>query len=283
MSISVRTGHKRTAGAALAALLLAGGAVACGSEKSDKAGGDMEPAAAVKKAAANSEDLTSFTFRMKGSVPGDGKVQAEAAMSTEPLAMSMKMSAPSQGPAQTEIRLVDGAIYLGGGKEAAKEMDGKRWVKFANTNAKGADKRDGNSLSAQADNNPADQSTLLTGSDDLEKVGTEKIEGVETTHYKGTVSLDRMRELLKDEDAATKKRREKSLKEYEDMGLDKLTMDMWIDGEDHTRQFRAQGKGDKGPLDMTITFLDYNKPVKVAAPPKNEVMDLAAEMEKAGG
>ncbi|MFH8989112.1 LppX_LprAFG lipoprotein [Streptomyces sp. NPDC017940] len=285
MSISVRTGHRRTAGAALAALLLAGGAVSCGSEKSDKAdkaGGDMAPAAAVKKAADKTEKLTSFSFRMRGSVPGDGRVQAEAAMSTEPLAMSMKMSAPSQGPEKAEIRLVDGAIYLGGGKEAAKEMDGKRWIKFAHTKGKGTAKQDGSSLSAQADNNPADQSTLLTGSDDLKKVGTEKIEGVETTHYKGTVTLDRMRELLKDEDAATKKRREKSLKEYEDMGVEKLTMDMWIDGEDHTKQFRAQGKGNKGPLDMTITFLDYNKPVKVTAPPKSQVMDLAAEMEKAG-
>ncbi|GGR72521.1 putative lipoprotein [Streptomyces aureoverticillatus] len=278
MSISVRNGRKRTAGAALAAVLLAGGAVSCGSEKADKAGGDMAPAAAVKKAAEKSENLTSFNFRMKGSVPGDGRVQATAAMSTKPLAMQMEMSAPQQGPEKMELRLVGGGLYLGGGKDAAKEMDGKRWIKFP-ASGMGKEKPAGTSVSAQADNNPADQSTLLTGSDDLKKVGSAKVEGVETTHYTGTVTMDRMRELMKDEDAATKKRREKSLKQYEDMGVDKLTMDIWIDGEDHTKQFRARGKADKGPLDMTITFLDYNKPVTIKAPPKSEVMDLAKDMK----
>lgn len=284
MSISVRTGRKRTAGAALAAVLLAGGAVSCGSEKSDKAGGDMAPAAAVKKAADKTEDLTSFSFRMKGSVPGDGRVQAEAAMTTKPLAMSMKMSAPDQGPEKMELRVVDGGVYIGGGKDAAKEMDGKSWIKFpAKSMGAGAGKPSGTSVSAQAENNPADQSTLLTGSDDLKKVGDETVEGVETTRYTGTVTMKRLRELMKDEDAATKKRRERGLKQYEDMGVEKLTMDMWIDGEDHTKQFRARGKGDKGPLDMTITFLDYNKSVTVKAPPKSQVMDIAAEMKGARG
>jgi hypothetical protein len=52
-------------------------------------------------------------------------------------------------------------------------------------------------------------------------------------------------------------------------------MDMWVDGDDHTKQFRMKGAADKGPLDMTITFLDYNKPVNVAAPPAKDVADLA--------
>ncbi|MEU6989987.1 DUF1396 domain-containing protein [Streptomyces sp. NPDC046465] len=280
MSISVRTGRKRAAAAVLAAALLAGGAVGCGSEKSDEAGEDISPAAAVKKAADKTEDLTSFTFRMKGTVPEDGRVRADAAMSTKPLAMSMKMTAPDQGPEKVEMRFVGGAVYLGGGKEAAKEMDGKSWIKFdAKTMGKGGGKSAGGSVSSQAENNPADQSTLLTGSKDLKKVGSETVGGVETTRYTGTVTLDRMRELGKNEDAAAKKRHAKSIKQYEDMGIEKLTMDLWVDGEDHTKQFRARGKGDKGPLDMTITFLDYNKPVHVEAPPKNLVMDIAKEMK----
>ncbi|QEV19635.1 LppX_LprAFG lipoprotein [Streptomyces alboniger] len=284
MSISVRTGRKRTAGAALAAVLLAGGAVSCGSEKSDKAGEDMAPAAAVKKAAEKTEELTSFTFRMKGTVPGDGRVKADAAMSTKPLAMSMKMSAPDQGPEKMELRFVDGAVYLGGGKEAAKEMDGKSWIKFdAAAMGKAGGKPAATSAAGQAENNPADQSTLLTNSKDLKKVGGESVDGVKTTRYTGTVTLDRIRELFKDKDAATRKRHEKSIKQYEEMGVEKLTMDLWVDGEDHTKQFRARGKGDKGPLDMTITFVDYNKPVNVEAPPKKLVMDLAKEMKGLGG
>ena len=37
-------------------------------------------------------------------------------------------------------------------------------------------------------------------------------------------------------------------------------------------------RADKGKLDMTITFVDYNKPVTVEAPPAKDVMDLAEMM-----
>ncbi|GHE44642.1 putative lipoprotein [Streptomyces longispororuber] len=274
-------GRKRVASAALAALLLAGGAVACGSEKkSDRAGEDISPAAAVKKAAKNSEELTSFSFRMKGLLPGEGKVRGEASMATEPLAVSMNMSTP-EGPEKLEIRVVGDGVYLGGGKAAA-EADGKRWIKFdAKTMGKGAPNKPApSSATATAEQNPAAQSTLFTGSDDLKKVGEETVDGAETTHYRGTVTLDQMRASIDKKDAKTRERQEKGLKQYEDMGIDKLTMDMWIDGENHTKQFRTQGDADKGKFDMTITFFDVNKPVKVTAPPKNEVMDLAEMMKE---
>ncbi len=56
--------------AGLCALLLAAGAVGCGSEQSP----EMAPAAAVAKAAKNTEDITSPQYRMKGSVPESGRV-----------------------------------------------------------------------------------------------------------------------------------------------------------------------------------------------------------------
>ncbi|MGP4083798.1 DUF1396 domain-containing protein, partial [Streptomyces sp. KR55] len=123
---------------------------------------------------------------------------------------------------------------------------------------------------------------FLNGPDDVEKVGTETVDGVETTHYKGTITLEDMRDSLKDEDKKTRELREKSLEQYEDMGVDELTMDMWVDGDDHTKQFRMQGDADKGRLDMTVTFLDYNEPVTVQAPPAKDTLDLAEMMKELG-
>ncbi|MEU0899751.1 DUF1396 domain-containing protein [Streptomyces massasporeus] len=258
--------------AGLCALLLAAGAVGCGSEESP----EMTPAAAVAKAAKNTEDITSLQYRMKGTVPESGRVEGEASMRLKPtIAMSMKMKAPDQGTGETvEIRLVDKAMYLGGGAEMAKEMDGKRWLKFDLSGTDAAKDMDRMGSTSQAEQNPAAESTFLTGAKDVKKVGSEKVEGVETTHYTGTVTLDDLRASLKDDKAETRKQREKSIKQYEKMGVDKLTMDMWVDGEDHTKQFRMKGQADKGPMDMTITFLDYNKPVTVKAPPAGEVADL---------
>jgi len=278
MGISVRASVRHGAtGVALAALVLGGGAVACSKgEDAPK----MAPAAAVAKAAKNSEDITSLSYRMKGKVPETGRVEATASMSMKPVAMDMKMTALDQGADGTmQLRLVGGAMYLGGGESAAKEMDGKHWMKF---DLSGMAKRkdgspgfDASRFSDQANQNPAQESTFLTGSKDVKKVGTEKVEGVQTTHYQGTVTLDALRESLKNKDKATRERREKSLKQYEDLGIDKLTMDMWIDGDDHTKQFRTRATADKGPFDVTITFLDLNKPVTIKAPAANDTIDLA--------
>ncbi|MEU3890902.1 DUF1396 domain-containing protein [Streptomyces sp. NPDC029041] len=262
------------------ALLLAVGAVGCGSEQSP----EMTPAAAVAKAAKNTEDITSFRYRLKGTVPESGRVEGEASMRLKPtIAMSMKMTAPDQAAGESvEIRLVDKAMYLGGGAEMAKEMDGKRWLKFDLSGSDAAKDLEQMGSPSQAEQNPAAQSTFLTGAKDVKKVGSEKVDGVETTHYTGTATLADLRASLKDSKGETREQREKSLKQFEKLGVDKLTMDMWVDGEDHTKQFRMKGQADKGPMDMTITFLDYNKPVTVTAPPTKDVADLSEMFKELG-
>ncbi|MFJ8463052.1 LolA-like protein [Streptomyces swartbergensis] len=259
--------------AGLGALLLAAGAVGCGSGQSP----EMTPAAAVAKAAKNTEDITSLRYRMSGTAPESGRVKGEASMRLKPtIAMSMKMTALDQGATEAvEIRLVDKAMYLGGGAEMAKEMDGKTWMKFDLSGSDAGKELDQPGSTSQAEQNPAAESTFLTGAKDVKKVGTEEVEGVETTHFTGTFTLAELRASLKGKDASIRENREKSIKQYEKMGVEKFTMDTWIDGDDRTKQFRMKGQADKGPLDMTITFLDYNKPVNVTAPPAKDVADLA--------
>ena len=279
----MKTSVRMPVGAGLAALLLAAGAVGC--SKGDEAGQSpkMTPAAAVAKAAKNTEAIDSLRYRMTGQAPEEGRVEAEAQMQLKPtLAMSMKMSALDQGAdAKAEIRIVDKAMYLGGGAAAAKEMDGKSWMKFDLAAMGAGDELNQLGGASQADKNPATESTFLTGAKDVEEVGTETVDGVETTHYKGTVTLADLEKSLADEDKATQEKRQKSIDQYEKMGIDKLTMDMWVDGDDHTKQFRLRGDADKGPLDMTITFLAINEPVKVTAPPAKDTVDLAEMMEEA--
>ncbi|MET9733806.1 DUF1396 domain-containing protein [Streptomyces sp. NPDC006458] len=282
MALSVRT-RGGTVAAGLAAVLLAG-AVGCSAGTDESP--EMEPAAAVAAAARNADDIKTFEYRMKGSVPGQGKVTGTASMSVEPLAMSMRMTvdgATAEESGEVEIRLVGKAMYLGGGAEAAEEMDGRSWLKFDMSALDQAGGADSAGLgAAQAERNPAAESAFMTGAEDVEKVGTESVDGVRTTHYRGTVSLDDLRAGLKDEDARTRERRESSIDRYEDLGVETMTMDMWVDGEHHTKQFRMRGDADQGPLDLTITFLAVNEPVKVTAPPAKDTMDLAEMMGELG-
>jgi len=275
MGISVR----RAGGAGLTALLLAAGAVSCGT--GDDAPKMSPAAAAVAKAASHAEDITSAHYRMTGRIPQQGQFTAEAAMRFKPtIAMSMKWSASAQGTKQsTEIRLVDKVMYLNGGPDAAKELNGKHWVKFdlSGTEAgKGLDQV--SSASSQARQNPAAESSMLTGAKDTKEVGTETVEGVKTTHYQGTATLDELRTAMKEQDrhkdATLREQHEQSLQQLDELGVDKVTMDLWVDGEDRARQFRMQADADQGPFDMTFTFLDYDKPVDVAAPAASDTAKL---------
>ncbi|WP_438292272.1 DUF1396 domain-containing protein [Streptomyces sp. HUAS TT7] len=285
--------HRNAAAAVLAGVLVAGLA-ACSGDGKPAAGKSAEGsagqaagkpaeatfAAAVKRAAAKNSELTSLSYTMTGKTPDAGTVEASASMSMKPLAMQMKAKGGSGGESgEFEIRFVDNAMYM----NAGEPVDGKSWFKFdlsALGQQSGRNPLAG--LGNQADKNPAEESNNLTAAKDLKKLGEETVDGVKTTHYAGTVTLDQLRDSLKGKDAAAKGRAEKSLKQYEEWGVGSLQMDMWIDGQDHTKQFRTQATAAKGPLDMTVKFLDYNKPVTVQTPPADQVADLAELMKRAG-
>ncbi|MDX3851219.1 DUF6612 family protein [Streptomyces sp. AK02-01A] len=290
----MKTMYRNFAGAALTGALLCG-SVACSADSGKPASDSkpaadskaaekpvaVTPAAAVKRAVDNGQKLTSLSYSMSGKVPGEGPVEGSASMSLKPLGIQMKMNAELDGKLEKlEIRIIDDGMYINGGKEAAAELGGKTWLKFPmDTLGKGSPL---DQLPSQVSENPADESASLTEAKDLKKVGEETVDGVSTTHYTGTVTLAAMRESAKGEDAEAEKRREKTIKSYEDMGLDKLTMDIWVDKDDRTKQFRTQGTSKKGPLDLMIKFYDYNKPVAVKAPPAAETEDLAELMQGAG-
>ncbi|WP_181140407.1 LppX_LprAFG lipoprotein [Streptomyces sp. Ru62] len=292
MGISARGSvPRRATSVAFAAVLLAGGTVACGegsvSDSAKERRPEVTPAAAVAKAAKNSEDIASLHYRITGTVPERGRLEAEASMSTEPLAMSMQMTTADQGEnGRLEVRFVDEVMYVGGSAVASEKLDGKSWYR-AHPAAWGRGAVDNNShgvLPSQLEGNPAVQSTLLAASKDLQKNGTETINGTGTTHYRGTVTSSGLR-AARDAaaDQTTQERQIESLDQFIALHIDDtLTMDLWIDNDNHTKQFRMRGDtndprgGAEGnQLDLTITFLDVNQPVTVEAPPSKDTADIA--------
>ncbi|PTH87066.1 hypothetical protein C9J60_16900 [Streptomyces sp. A244] len=248
-----------------AAVLLAGGTAACGegaeSNSAHEGPAEVTPRTAVAKAATDSEGITSLRYRVTGTVPQTGRLEAEASMST---------------------------------------LDGKSWLS-ARPAVWGRGAADNNSyrvLPRQMEGSPAVQSRILTASKDVRKIGTETVDGTRTTHYRGTVTG---RGISAARDAATTKtareRQIESLDQFVALHIDnRLTMDLWIDEAGHTRRFRMRGDtratrgGTEGkplefidgePLDMTVTFLDVNQPVTVETPPSEDTAVIAAPADKA--
>jgi hypothetical protein len=270
-----RPARRRALAAGALAVVLATGAVGCGSGNTSESP-KTTPVAAIAKAAKNTEKITSLRYRMTGEIPQQGRIKGEASMRLEPdLAVRMRMTALDQGQGgSAEVLFVDGTMYIGGNAELTKETGGKKWLKF-DMSALSDQEMGLGAASGQVEQNPAAVSTFLTGAEDAREVGKEKVDGEQTTHYTGTVTLDTLRDSFKDLDDKTREQREQSLKAYETLGLEKVTMDLWVTEEELTKQFRIKGDAAQGPVDMTVTFLDWNKPVDVSAPATKDVADLA--------
>ncbi|MFF5702517.1 LppX_LprAFG lipoprotein [Streptomyces sp. NPDC012794] len=291
------TYRRKTAGAALAAVLLVGGATtAC--EDGKKADGgkaaatpaaqaspsapaaqgaaDATPAAYLQKARKKSEEITSLRYTMSGTTAGQ-QLSGEVSMRIKPsVAMSMKMATQGAEAGSVDLRLVDGAMFVGSEgkylKFDMKAMDPATAKKLESA---------GGGVSSSGEN-PGDRADQLLAAKDLKTVGDETVDGVKTKHVRGTVTTEQMRASLASETPEAKERREKSVRKLEDEGIKSLDVDMWIDESDHTKRVRTRGEGTKGPMDITITFVDYNKPVDITAPSADQVVDLAEMMKGSG-
>ncbi|MFF9486027.1 hypothetical protein [Streptomyces sp. NPDC014676] len=273
--------------AAFAVVLVAGGAGACGGEGGSGSGkgepSGVTPATAVAEAAANSADIVSLHYRVTGTVPETGRLEADAFMRTDPPAMSMELStAGRDGDGPLPVRFVDEVMYVG------KAVQGKGWFRAdpAGWGGLTVDNDSYGVLPRQLESSPVVQSTLLTGSTDVRVVGTGTVDGTRTTHYRGTVthgSLRAARDAAPDE--AVRERLAEGLDQF--MGLrvpDTLTMDLWIDGDHRAKRFRwrtGTGTGG-GPLDLTVTFLDTDRPVTIEAPPAEDTAALPDEAQEGG-
>ncbi|MBQ0829203.1 hypothetical protein [Streptomyces tagetis] len=281
-------------GAALATALLAAVTTAgCGGSTPPD---PTSPAAAVETAAGNAREITSLRYRVGATLPEWGRVTAEASMTTEPVAMSMRLSPLAQGRgAPLELRFVDDVMYVAGGALDPSVLGGRTWAAAdpARWGGSTADNTSYGMLPRQIEASPLVQSTFLTGSEDVRRLGTETVEGTRTTHYRGTVT---MAGLIAARDAAPTgaigERRIDSLDAFVGLSLDgPLTMDLWTDADDRPRRFRLRGAtrttrggtpdqplelvpGD--PLDLTITFLTLDHPTTIDPPPPQDTADIPA-------
>ncbi|MFG2210030.1 hypothetical protein [Streptomyces sp. NPDC048638] len=269
-------------GAALVGVLLCGTAACAspgGSSRGDAAGPQTlraAPVAAVRKAADKGAALHSMSYRIDGRLGSRGNVEGKVSFSLRPRAVDMRMK--TSGGAQEgefSVRLVGDAVYVGGGERAAAALQGRHWVKFP-MKGKGAGGAGGlGGMQQQADQDPAAQAALLAQSDDVKKIGQETVDGVRTTHYAGTVSVDELLKRSNAKGALSAERRERTVRRYRQLGVDALTLDLWVGPDDRTVKFRERARTGQGPLDLSIHFYDVNKPVTVQAPAASDTLDLA--------
>jgi hypothetical protein len=218
---------------------------------------------------------------LSGRVPEQGRIETEASVGTKPAMACLTTSTiGGEHPSVFELRLVDGVLYERQSENSVpQQVHGRHWAGFRATDrftAAGCLKMDTGGLRDQAGGNPARETAFLAAADDVRRAGPEKVDGVATTHYTGTANLDDLR-------SAPRGKEKNGLLRYDRLGVDKLTLDVWIDGDDHVKRLRTQGMGRHGELDTTVTFLDFGRPVTVRALAAGDTVDLVKQSKKGRG
>ncbi|GEC04870.1 putative lipoprotein [Streptomyces spinoverrucosus] len=287
MGLSIRTRGGATL-AGTAALVLAGGAVGCGAGKGDGASGSERTVqqvltVAYEKTAEAKSAKVEMTMSMPAAMDGGGEATMTGVMGWDPTVMDVTMKgsmlATEGGPEQVRMIWRDNVMYMDMGAESAKDMDGKRWMKLdlaAAAKASG-DEAVTKQMTSGLENmnqNPAEQLAMLLESPNLKHVGSEKIDGAETEHYKGTLTVKEMMASNKNLEVLEPKDREKLLENIEKSGIKGYDTEVWVNEDDLPVRMDVGMETPQGNVDMSMKFSDYGAKAEVEVPPAGETFDL---------
>ncbi|HVM16520.1 MAG TPA: hypothetical protein VM290_02965 [Gaiellaceae bacterium] len=215
---------------------------------------------------------------------GEGVFDYEANRGT------MTMQVPEAG--EMEL-VVDGTVYYMRFPDGDAGLpEGKRWVRFDVAELSGVQGGRPQQLQQQ---NPAEMLEYLRASDaEPEEVGTEEVRGVETTHYRAQLDLERAIEQQLQElpEEQRERQRQAMRQQLELLSQTTVPVEVWVDEDGLLRRMTLvmtmQVPAQEGePVEMRMTqrmeLYDYGVEVDVEPPPAAEVVDAAELEEQQGG
>lgn len=178
-------------------------------------------------------------------------------------------AAAGAGQLHIEEVLEPDALYLTSPLFAGHLPGGARWLRIDLSKLDGG--LDVESLES-GESNPAQFLEYLRAhGGSATKVGTEELDGVQTTHYRGSVDLS---DALAKLPAAERASAEAML---EQAGISSIPFDAWIDAQHRVRRLQMSFavKSAQTSVQITIGFSDYGQSIPpVAAPAGPQVAEL---------
>ncbi|MEU6395163.1 hypothetical protein [Streptomyces sp. NPDC046939] len=295
---------RRTIGAAAVTALICTGAAACGSDDSGKGGAatkaqsHSEATQALTAAYKKTADAKSAKVEMVMKTPaamgaGGGTMKMTGTMGWDPTVMDMTMSgsAFTAGDADMpkNIRLVwqNNVMYMDMGAKAAADMDGKRWMKMdlgavAKSSGNEALSRQMTGSLESANQDPAQQIAVLLDSPNLKHLGSAQIDGVQTQHYKGKLTVDEMMAKNDSLKVLDKADRDELLKSVKKAGIKDYDTELWVNEDDLPVRLDVTMDSAQGAVEISEKFSDYGAAVQVQTPPANETFDFMEMLKKLG-
>jgi hypothetical protein len=263
------------AGAALGAGLLTGcAALGTGTAYKTSAfsADSMSPAAAVQAATAATEKTGSASIRLTVTAQGagvgeDATVEVAGVAALDGSVSDLRATVPGEdGPMTVQQRMVDGVLYL---RVSGSGFLPDTWVKLDPAALpEGAGEGLGDMLGGAGPGTVTAPLDALREVADVEKVGSETIDGIATTHYRATLDPAKVAAAL---DAF------RMLERGRPVGPGAAPVDLWVDGEGHVVRMTQTidlGKAGGGSVTWTLDLREFGEPVEVTAP--SGAVDLGA-------
>jgi hypothetical protein len=149
---------------------------------------------------------------------------------------------------------------------------GRRWVKIDLRSLGAASGIDLAQLVQAGQTAPGRYLRWLSAARDVERVGEETVRGVETTHYRALIDLERL--------ATEEPELRDSLRALSsEQGLDAVPTEVWIDGDGLVRRLRqdyeTSPSGAKTRTSVTMELYDFGVEVDAERPEPEEVFDIS--------
>lgn len=260
-------GNAATATSAGTSTSNTGASVAASSGGASASSAPAAPAVALQAALADSSNDKTVTFTGSfTSAQGSGQMSGQEQFAPQ-LAMSMSLTT-----SQTTIDEVwiGSTIYM---KDAALTgaLGGKAWVSFdlANMGALGS------AMSAETGTlknaNPANLIESMLVADNLADLGSQTVDGVQTTHYSGTVDPA----TAYDSPLAKKHLTPAQIQQLQSVdsesGSSTEKIDLWLASDGLPVKITIVDTTSAGSTTSTMQFSDWGQPVDISAPPAAEV------------
>jgi hypothetical protein len=190
-----------------------------------------------------------------------------------------------------EIILDGTVIYMKWGLLSSVLPDANEWIKVDATDLASQEGIDLSQLQSFNQGDPSQLLDYLRAVGNVEEVGTEEVRGVETTHYKGVIDLDRAVELAPADAREQVRQSIDQLKEQ--TGLTELPVEVWVDADglpariqysfDGSIAAAATGADTEGfSTIFTMELYDWGTDVTIEPPPASEVTDISELAEQLG-
>ncbi|MGA5428275.1 hypothetical protein [Streptomyces koyangensis] len=247
--------------------------------------------AAYKSTSEAKSAKVEMTMTMPEGTPDSGDMKMSGVMGWDPNMMDLTMSGSAlqagdpTAPEVSRVLMDDDVMYVDMGAEAAKDMDGRRWMKMdlgalVEEMEKSGEAGGGEMAKAltggleNMNQDPAQQLALLMESPSLKHVGPAKVGGVETQHYKGTLSFEEMLDANTSFDALPEKDRKKLVETMKKADLEGYQTQVWVNGDDLPVKMDVVMETTEGDIRVVQTFSDYGAAVKVDPPAEKDTLDL---------